>query len=554
MLGGVTAWSPGDVTEHDDEQTGGPGDRWARYLGQGRQQVVLLTVGLFALYLVVDRWTGALATIDRGDLSGSTLIGAALAHRWYLHLLTVALAAGATVVAGRRCWCSWDALDHGWALRRFVAAAVVALVWRHALYDMNYLAGQAHLLDRWLVVGLGAAAVLRPAALVPFIVQIRVVADQFDHPLDATIAHDLDTVLLLIPMAAAAAHFRYVATRRTDTSDAVLVVTAGVAAQFFVSGWAQFRQGWLDVNNLGDLPLAAHTAGWLGGSDGWWADGLTIMFDRFGGAVLMTALVIELAAPLAALRPRLAKLWLPFAILFHLAVFAVTGLWFLPWLVVEIGLLMILWWESTRRWVAANIDIGRGLLGVAAATLGASVIFHPAAVVWLSAPVSYGYRFEAVGVSGERYHLPVSAFAPLDRHIATLGLQLGPITPASGAYGSVASVDDLRRLEGVHDLDALATVESSLEPPSLTAQSEELIRAFVDHANADWSDRFPMTAPSRLWTSSPDPTYRFDEPIAQLEAFLVAVVHDDGTGEPIRRETLVLVVEGTAAVETEPDG
>ena len=570
MIGDVTAWGTGYETaqdgDGDDEGRSGAGGRLSNLVGVagGPAGNLALTVGLFLLYLVIDRFADALVVIDGDDLDRPVLLVAAMANRWYLFLVAVGLVAAGTVVEGRRLWCGWDSLDHGWALRRFTAAAVVVLVWHYALYDYNYLAGQGHLADRWLVVALGAAAVIRPIGLIPFAVQIHVMAGQFLVPFGTAADRNIEQVLLIVVVAAAAAHLRYVATRRTDTSDAVLVVTAGLAAHFFLPGWSKLRLDWLDHNDLSNLPLGAHSAGWLGGSDGWWADGLAVMLGRFGTVVMILTLVVELAAPLAALRPTLARWWLPLAVLFNLSVFAVLGFWFLAWLTVEVGLLVLLWRDSTRRWLRANADLGRGLVGLAAATVGASLLFHPPGLVWFDAPVSYGYRMEAVGVSGERYNVPAAAFAPLDQEVAFLRLQLGPVQPASGAYGAVATVDDLERLDGVRTPEQLAAVEESLPPPTLTEESEELIRAWLAHANDGWSDRFPMTAPGHFWTSAPDPEYHFDEPIQRLEVFLVAEIHaseaDDpagtGTGEPRRRETSVLVVEAPPPppADDTPDG
>ena len=484
--------------------------RWIRAgLGPDTPSDLALVVATFVVFTVVEHLVRAAAVVTVDDLPRASLVAAAAGHRWWaLAALGLAGAAAAVRHPGRLL-APWPELEQGRALRLFTGALVVILAWQASCYRYNWLADRLHGPDRLLVVLLGVAALAGPAFLVPFAVVVRIVAEQFVLPFDTPAGRNIDDLLVLVVLAVAAGHLLYVATGRNRTAPVLLVAGSALAAHFFIPGKGKVVIGWLAHGDLANLPLSSWTAGWLAGGDGGWARSLAGFYQTFRLPVMAATLALELGSIVAVTRPRLLRWWLPGAVVFHLMTFATTGFWFVPWIVVEVGLLALLAAPSLREWAAANATPARGLVAVAA-VLGAPVLFHPPGLAWLDAPVSYGYRIEATGVSGTRYQVPASALAPLSHHVAFDRLQLETTALASGAYGAMATAPDVDALEPITTFAQLDAYELALGPPAPVEPSQQFLADFLTYAHRPHRSLAARVAarlgpPEHFWTSAPDP-------------------------------------------------
>lgn len=514
----------------------------SRALGHDSRSTFAHVVLVFVAYAVAERATGALARVRDDDLRRFSLVLASISHRWPIALLAVAVVAGLLFRPRirSRLVSPWSVLERGTTLRWIAIPLVLLLTWQGSLYEYNWFAGRVHLFDRALVVGLAVAVVLRPAFLLPFVVAVRIVAEQFLLPFGTSAGRNIDRLLVIALVAIAAVHVLYVITGNPSTAPVLLVVTAALAAHFFIPGKGKVGMGWLTSGDASNLPLSSYTTGWLGHTDGAWARTLSRWLRRSDPLLKLGTMLVEVGAIVAATHWRLTRLWLPALIGFHVIVFASTGFWFGSWIVLEVALLVVFWRRSLRDWVAQNATPARA--GVTAlAVLGASVLFQPPGLAWLDAPVSYGYELEAIGDSGATYHVAIATLAPLDLHLAFDRVQFTATLPATGAYGAVTSTFEFDALQGIETFDDMAAYESSLPPTTATAASVAFIQTFVDRTadrpSPDWSVLAP---PGHFWTSRSDPAYDFQEPLAELSLYRVRSIHHDGEPE-YRREFVVRV-------------
>jgi hypothetical protein len=512
---------------------------YERLLGTDRPRDLAAVVGLVVVYAGLERATRSIAVVGADDLRRFSLVAAAAADRWWLVVMVAVAATAAVARSPRRMLATWSALEQGHALRLLAGAVVVVLAWQSSLYDENWLAGRTHTLDRCLVVVLAIAAIARPVFLVPFALVVRVVNEQFLVPFGTSAGRNIDDLLVMAVLVIAAGHLLFVVTGRNRTAPVVLLTTAALAAHFFIPGKGKLSLGWLS-GDLANLPLSSYTAGWLGHTGGGWTDALAGFYDRFRWPVMAATLALELGAVIAVLHPRITRLWLVGPVVFHVMTFATTGFWFLPWIVLEVGLFVILTVPSLRSWVAQNATPARGLLA-AACVVAAPVLFHPPGLAWLDAPVSYGYAIEGVGASGTAYHVPVSAFAPLSHHVAFDRIQLAATMPATGAYGAVTSSVEIAALESISDADELRAYEAALGEPTIVAASQQFMMTFLESTHRRGSSVWSrLGSPEHFWTSSSEPSYGFQEPLVELTVFRVRAIHHDG--EPIRERELVLTL------------
>jgi hypothetical protein len=502
---------------------------------------ILHILSLFATFAVLDRATRALARIDETFLESPILVGGAIrSHPWMWAAGAVALAAIGTRWP-QRLFGNWSTLENGRVLRSLALALLAFLTWVGVLYEFNYLLGELHLIDRLLLLGLAVASFYRPIFLTLFVVQSRVITAQFVEPFGSTSARNMDDLLVFALLAIAAAHLLFVLIGRRETAPVLLVIGAAMATHYFVPGRTKLATDWMTITELSNLPLSSYTAGFMGHGDGAWARSASNVIRSIGWAALAGTLLIELGSVVAVAHPKLMRVWLIGPILFHMALFALTGFWFLGWLILEIGVLIILLKPELREWVAQNATPARAGIALFVVVAGGSFLFHPYHLTWYDSPISYGYRMEARGESGVVYQVPISAFAPFVQDLSFMRAKLAPTEPASGGYGYVVSQDEYRALQAVDSFEDVRALEGVVEASRLASGRDFMLR-FMEHANngphGAWESLSP---PDYFWTSSPNPQFDFQEPIESLDVLLVTSIHNNG--DPLYETSPILSVE-----------
>ncbi|MGI9616032.1 MAG: hypothetical protein ACR2QO_24175 [Acidimicrobiales bacterium] len=528
-------------------------DRWQQLatrtstslLGRDTPSDFALVLATFAVFVVLDRWTSQIALIEAADLERFSLNVAAAGDRWWLLVPLAAVFVAGFAIRPAEMLAPWSTLQHGTALR--VATVVLAglLAWQSSLYGVNFLAGQVHAIDRILVVVLALAVAARPSAIVPFVLVVRVSNEQFLHPFGTAAAKNVDELIILALLSIAATHAIYVLTRRTDTSAALLIASAAVAAHFFLPGRGKLANDWLQTNDVSEFPLSSWTAGWLAHTDGGFPEAMSAFYETFSWPVLVGTLVIEVGAIVGVFHPKLFRLWLAGFIAFHAMTFATTGFFFLGWTLLEVALLVAVAAPQFRSWIAANATPARGLLAAGAVLAGAQ-LFHPPGLAWLDAPVSYGYRLEATGVSGEVYNVPLGAVDPYSQDLSFLRPQLADRPLGTAGYGAIITHEELNELRAIQDFESLEAHERALGPPPDTSVSIEFVVSYFDHVNSgERRSWFGLGPPQRYWNSRDEPVFDFDEPLQRLDVFILAAIHtDDGV---IRELRPVLAVEADSS-------
>jgi hypothetical protein len=534
-----------------------PGAAQGRRLGSrllGHDQPIDLAhvTFLFAGYVLLDLATRLLSNTDTSRLSGSALTWGAVETNPLAYL---AAASAATLAAWRwpkRLLSEWTALEQGRMLRAMALAPVAILTWHGSFYEYNFLLEQSHLGDRVLLLLLAIGCVARPMFLAPYALQSLVIAEQFDHPFGTTATQNIDDLLVIVILALASSHLVFVVTGRRQTSPVVLLLSAAVATHFFVPGRSKLAIEWLSTTDLSHLPLSAYVAGWQAQGNAEWAQQMSKLARAGGRPLLLGTLVIELGSVIAVTHFRLMRLWLPVTVLFHVVLFAFTGFWFLSWVAVEIGLLAVLSRRRLRPWLEENLTPARALLTAGVVVLAGTSVFHPPRLAWLDAPVSYGYRIEATGQGGARYTVPISALAPFVQELTFFRLRLADTNPLTGGYGAIGDAARYERLEQITTFDQMIAAEGPASPEE-RALSQTFMMRFMDHANRrgpmPWSSISP---PDPFWTASAEPQFDFQEPIDQLDVFVLRSIQQDGEHMTSSEIVLSLVVgpNGSARVAT----
>lgn len=517
----------------------------ARLLRGDSPAALVRLLALVAAFWLLDVLTRSAADLDTAERFESVLIGRVVAT----NTLPVGLlvAGGAALVGGSRgrVLAPWSAMDRGRLLRALSAPMILVAAWYASLYDYNFVLDQWHTTDRLLVVVLAGGALLRPALLVPFVLQVRVVITQFETPFGATASENIHDLPLLALLIVGAMQLVVAVTDDDDTSPMVLLLGAAVASHFFEPGRAKLAIDWISENDLGNFALASYANGWLGGGDGGWARDLASFADTWRLPLLGGTLLLEVGAIVAVTHYRLLRWWLAGWIGLHAAIFAMSGFWLFEWIVVEAALLAVLTRPTARDWLAVNATPARAAIAAMLVLIGGH-LFHPPSLAWLDAPVSYAYEIEATGESGASYHVPLDAFTPLQQHLSLGFAQFRSEPQAVGGYGAARSrwVND--QLEAATTFTDVEALERRLDPVSddTIQRSVDFVAAWIEHVNARGSAPWSaISPPTHYWTSRPDPVFDFDERLAIVEVVMVTSVHDGADQRFSRRTVVTLVVD-----------
>ncbi len=520
---------------------------------------LLRIIAVVVAYAIVDVLTRATASVPFGTGPSGVLAWRSLVA----NPLGIAALAGVLVLVWRlgrgNLFDGWSSIQHGRTLRWLALPMVLVTMWELSFYEYNYLLDQWHVVDRLLVVALAVGVWFRPIVLVPFVLQARIVAEQFVAPFGTTAGKNIGELLLVALLVIVAMHVVVALTDDDESAAVVLVLGAAIATHFFLPGVAKAQLGWVGANEPGNFALNSYTAGWLGGGGGGWARTLADAADNFAWVIVIVTVVVEFCAFVAVYHRKLLRCWLPLWAAFQFGIFAMSGFFLVGWIVLELALFALLLWSGSNDWLSRNDTPARGLIAVGLVVLAGPVLFHPPRLAWIDSPIAYGYEVEVVGVSGAEYHVPLTAFAPFQQELSLGFAQFRDAQDVVGGYGAADSVWRADALAEISTFEELAAFEAEFAANSvdLRSRSETLVTSWFDavneHGDPAW---FPLSPVTRYWSSRPGPTFEFEEPLASMTVAQVASIH--GSEPPSTQRTVLLVVEpdrsGDAFVTARSDG
>lgn len=495
------------------------------------------TVAALLMFWTLDVLTRRLATIPSADLDTPLLIvAAAAAHPGVFGLFIIVLA-GLAWRFSRRLLMRWSELEHGRRLQAAASLVMATVVWRLTTSPRNFLYDEWYTADRVLLVMFLIAATLRPAAMVLVVIETRLLQAPLRAPPFPEPGLNIDELAVQFLIILVAVTMLVIVTNKRETSAALPITTAVVAAQFFLPGRTKIRARWFD-NELSNLPLSGYHQGWLGSGDGSFARSLSDAISEIEPLLVFVTLVFEVGAIAIVFRRSLLVSWLLAAFGFHLAVLLTLGFVFFEFVIVEAAILLLVWGAAGREWSRRAFALGPALIAAFAVLLG-PWIFPAPALAWFDTPLTYTYEIDGIDASGDRWSLVAGDFAPYDDVVAFGSLGLGPTTPVVGAYGAASRI--ARPLvDGYVSLDDIARDEEALKG-NVREERIELLRRFLLSTHSGQGDGGWLVAPPQHFQiSRPGRAYDFEVPLEQLVVERVTTLRGDD-GDLVRREPVATI-------------
>ncbi len=499
--------------------------------------VARASVAVVVAYWLLETTTRRLVALPDETLERPFLAWAFVATQPVVIAAIVVLAALPVASARVRAMVNvrWTDLDNGDRVRIVAAMLVTVIAWRIVTTDQNFWFGQWYTPDRLLLGLLAVAAVWRPAALIPFVIEARLLQESVRATPFISPGFEIDELAVQSVIILAAAAMIVGRWRSASSAASLPMLAAVIAANFFYPGRIKLRVGWLD-NQLAHLPLAGHSQGWLAGSSRF-AEAQSDAISAVEPALVLLTLLFELGGIVALVRRRWLIGWLFVAIGFHAAVLAALGFVFLEFVIVELCLIGLLMGRRGRDWSRPAFGLGPAAVAVVAVVLGPT-LFHNPVLVWFDGPLVYRYHFDGIDADGNRFHLRPADFSPFDDVFAFSALDLGPTEPLVGAYGAATAptIDAVLALESFADLEQL---EASLAVPPRGERVDVLRRFLLSTHDVAPAPSLLRNPPLHFQTEREGRRYD-GSPLVRIEGVRITTLRVGDT-EHVRHEPVVVV-------------
>lgn len=476
--------------------------------------LVLMTVG----YWVADRWIradGFVRTLARVGVRRETAVVLASTVPW-------------AVVA--MVW-RWEAMPGGQSVRVLVAVVTGFLAWKAATKDIDVVIGEAHGLARVLLVGCAVGVWWSPAFAIAGALLLSTPFALWEHhatlPMRVLLATVtfvvLSTVLQGIPelMANPAILFWFVLTIQVSH----YVITA------LAKGWlGPHWTSWPRDNRLHHIAASAYAWGWLRFIP--WPAWRRVVHtaQRFERPMQASVFAVEALAPVALLDPNVAVAMCVVWSLFHIGVFALSGLLFWDWILTNltVAAAILLLPAAVTLQVFGPWQMLAAMVFMVAFPLRHK-LWRPMPLGWWDTPLTQRVHWHAHGESGLVYGLYANFWCPHERLFGKVNAcYLAPVPVMTYHLGEVwkHELRDAIRAAGADKraIDAVRA-EFGIEPRSdaLSENHVAYIRRLFYELNR--GVRKHVLPRSLRWLKAPGgqcfywgelPAYRRQEPVTKV--------------------------------------
>ncbi len=492
---------------------------------------LIFRVGIqICIFIVLDRWIRAVGSLPEDSYFSPFLAGELLKNLFSTPLYAILSGIVISIFIGRLqfLWISWPKMKSEISARPFIVLLATLLCWWYVTYDYNLYFNQAHYLDRLLLIVLVFCIAWRPIFVLPFLLLVTALISQFLHPDPVSYSWAQPSMPLRLLTLFVTLHIFYAYHRerkKQKSSDWLLLSLCIIAAHYWGPAVGKMQLIWISYGHVHNIFQAAYANGWLVFLDTSQLSFLIRVLAEFDWFVRIATLTIQLAAVFLLWRRSFLIGLMTFWSLFHLGIFFVSGILFWQWIAIEI---FAVWLLQTIWKDGASILFNRSHFVLSIFLIGTSMFWvRPVILAWYDTPISYTFRFEAIGKSGQRYTLPPRFFAPYD-YPFTLGnfAYLLKSARLDVAWGGSQNREVADMLLQARTKEQIFEIEKQLNNNKFdqrkTENLEKFIRQFVINGNERGSKSTffrPVQAPRQLWTFSRGSTYTFQEAIFKVNVY-----------------------------------
>lgn len=507
----------------------------------------LRTLVLLAVFMVLEKFLFDFLRLSEEEYARPVLLLTAIGKMGLPGALVIAVAAALLARYGNLL-APWSALEMGRETRLFVVFLAVLVAWPLTTYGYNYYYDQGHYLDRLLLLLAVFLTWRRPVFIYLYLVLAFAILWQFDVPhLNYGSHTPHKTQLLHVLCMFAAVMLLHAVTRSPRTDDFFFLSCCLVAAAYWQPALTKLQLSWISHGQLYNMPLAAYANGWMPWLPAEFVVRFAGLVSHFDGPMLLLVLVIEVGCLLFLFRRMLSMLLLASLIVFHLGVFLLYGYFFWTWILLDAALLVILYRDLRRRQIGIY-STPHFLVSAVLVALAAHWCF-PSSLGWYDTRLSYTYRYQAVGVSGETYDVPARFFAPYGDvfTMAPFGYLVEEHRSLVTPYATTGSAHNALGLMKSTTPEQVFALEESLGQqdysPRRRARYSAFLERYLVHRNE--GDKEPawlrlFRSPPQFWSFGRGHVYSGQEPLQNVRVREITTLFD---GQQLREIRAITVLE-----------
>lgn len=410
-------------------------------------------------------------------------------------------------------------------------------------YDVNFYFGQAHNLDRVLLLAVPVLIYWRPILLLPSLLLMYMMVGQFDYPLRNYPWTEMNLVLRAMTLALAGILIKCMTGRKQFFNFCFLLFCL-IAAQYFAGGMYKIWINWITHPHVNLIIHGAYAAGWARFLAPETVGKIVAAVSFTNLPLILFTLFAEAGAVFALWRRWSFKLFLVSWVLLHGGIFIYSGFFFGKWMALEIIVLAVLFLRKepielpTFQWQYFLFSIL--LIGAGHFWAG------PPNLTWYDTPLAYGYEYEVVGESGTVYQLaPTSLSFYQDGFVLGLFDDLSESAQLTNSYAVTNNRWLADELLTISTTEQILALEEELGPYGYSEEKAANMDKFMIAYLSNWS--VPSTATSllsnvpyvpHLWSFTQGELYDSQEPATSVEIYQNVTFYYDGDIQPVRR-TLV---------------
>lgn len=375
----------------------------ARHWRQLLQRIILA----IAIYMVLDKILVILTATSAGGYHAPFVPGEILKNvftRFYMVL--IALLTIPFIL--RKLLLPWIAFEKGKTIRILLFSAALMLSWKYVTADYNYYLNNWYLPDRIILALLPFLILWRPFFLLPFLVALLTIIGQYQVlPVYSLAAESLlfrSQILFMsfFLIRVITNHFRY--------EEFIFLIGCLLGAHYFESGVLKLNPEWLLYDNVAYLLPNIYTSGWLSHLNPENITSITRTAGWVNVPIKLYTIVIECGMLFIFLNLRFTRFLFAGAIIFHLGIFLMTGIFFWMWILFLFVITVYVFNREDAR-IRRLFSRNYLLLSLPLIALG-EFWCDPVGLAWHDSAINYTYKFQAEMDNGTQQLLPPDFFSP----------------------------------------------------------------------------------------------------------------------------------------------
>lgn len=512
---------------------------------------LLSVFALLIAFVFLDRWYRSLTEINLDHFNEIMLATSPTQffNGSWLSFTPVILVFGLIIWQRRKFLAPWKTIQGGSKLRWLVGTCIIGISWSHTTFPFNYFLFESPVVERSIILILTVLTIWRPFFLLPYL--LFPVMVHFGEPLMVNnwSVTELPMRILML-FATQLLIWLLLPKSKWKIGAFFFLFFCVIAGNYFPAGISKIKMGWIDNDQLYLLLTNFYADGWVNIFSESTISKITQFLSEYNLLLKLGCLVFEFGCILILIRKRWSILFFLIGFLiFHTLVFAMTGIFFWPWMAFEIVLLIMIWRKDVFNSIINKFSIWHVLISMCL-IFTSTTWLQPSVYAWHDSPVNYTYYFKVEDIKGKTFDLPVQYFWPKHYQQAwTNGFHFIHDQPTLNiVWGVSFDGEEIKRLLTFKNAEEVIAYEKAHGKSRLKPElANEFKRYMIDFVkNEDYKLTMNplfriISAPPQRLVFPADNTYNGEYEIVKIDIYQRLSIYNGEVYKELRKQKVLTI-------------